>query len=157
VRFASVACYGIHQVIVRSYAREGHEVACPRDLIFPPVNVTELRPHANVVPPTRRDDPGRGGGPVSTATRDSNVVVVGPFVQKDVRAVGIVVLKDVGAFGTVVQKDVGGFGTVEHKDVGSAGTVRKSLICPGWSIFPLSVVNHQSRHESKRCCAGCWG
>jgi len=60
--FASVGCYGIQQDIFRYYAREGHEVPCPRGPIFPPVIVTEPNPHANLVPP-RCNDPGGGHFP----------------------------------------------------------------------------------------------
>jgi len=49
--FASVGCYGIQLAIVRSYAREGDEVACPRGLIFPPVIVTEQTTRQMLSPP----------------------------------------------------------------------------------------------------------
>jgi len=65
--FASVGCYGNQPFIVRSYAREGHELARLRGLIFPPVIVTETNPHANFVPPAVMT---MGGGPISPATRD---------------------------------------------------------------------------------------
>jgi len=55
--FISVGIYGTQRGIIRSYAREENEVACPRDLIFPPM--VEANPHADNDPP-RRHDPGRG-------------------------------------------------------------------------------------------------
>jgi len=47
--FLSVGTYGTQRGIIRSYARESEEVACPRGPSFPPM--MEANPYADNYPP----------------------------------------------------------------------------------------------------------
>jgi len=69
--FLSLGFYGTQRGIFRSYAAEENEVGCPQGLIFPPM--VGANPHANIDPPPRRNDPGRGGA-ASLGTRDVNLI-----------------------------------------------------------------------------------
>jgi len=64
--YLSVGISGTQRGIIRSYAGESEEFACPRGLSIPPM--VGANPHADNDPP-RRNDPGRGCA-VSSETRD---------------------------------------------------------------------------------------
>lgn len=65
--FLSVGFCGTQRRMFRSSAGRDSEVACPRDLVFPPPPMADAHPHT--IEPPRSSNPGRGGA-ASLPTHD---------------------------------------------------------------------------------------